>query len=198
MMKIQTGDITKLREVDIIVNAANGIGVMGAGVAGAISRSAGDLWSSNLRQYCKDNGPFEPGNCYSNGDAGLLKRRDIQEVYHAVTMKYPGGPTKMEYVIDSVHQCIKRAISEGKKSIAFPGLGTGIGGLDKEAVAHRMATELMNYTDKIDILIIDRNQDFINHFKKATGQDDKIEGNENHENITDTSYKRDNSAISET
>jgi len=189
MIQVTQGDITKLRDIDVIVNAANGIGVMGAGIAGAISRSGGQAWSIKVRNYCRENGPFEPGDCYSDGDAGLLKRSGIEKVYHAVTMKYPGSQTSLEYVISSLNKAVQKAISEGHKSIAIPGLGTGIGGLDKVQVAHRMATELLNFTNRIEILVVDMDKVFIDSFRKAIGQENEIERErererENHGNHT--------------
>jgi O-acetyl-ADP-ribose deacetylase (regulator of RNase III) len=56
-MKVLVGDITKLMNVDVIVNAANGVGIMGAGLAGAIGRSAGQEFLDAVRKIAKDSGP---------------------------------------------------------------------------------------------------------------------------------------------
>tara|TARA_B100000614_G_scaffold262909_1_gene300764 strand:+ start:227075 stop:227578 length:504 start_codon:yes stop_codon:yes gene_type:complete len=159
-MKAIVGDITKLNDVDVIVNAANGIGVMGAGVAGAIARSMGEKAAAAVRDYCKENGPFEPGSCYAT-DAGLLKRRGIKKVYHAVTMKYPGQPSSLTVVERALKSVAMEAIIDGEQSIAIPGLGTGIGGLNPSQVANRMATVLLPYVGQLDITVVDRNEGFI-------------------------------------
>jgi len=178
MLKAVVGDITKVQDVDVLVNAANGIGVMGAGVAGAISRSGGEKWSNQVRDYARDNGPFEEGSCYSDNDAGLLKRRGIKKVYHAVTMKYPGGLTSIEIVLEAVRSTISKAQKEGHTSIVFPGLGTGIGGLDKTQVAQRMATELLPYQKRMNIAIVDMSQEFVSAFNKSIGQESEGSRNE--------------------
>lgn len=166
------GDITKLQDIDVIVNAANGLGIMGAGVAGAIARSMGEKATDAVRDYCKDSGPYEAGQMYRT-DAGLLKRRGIKEIYHAVTMKFPGQPTTMRIIESALKSVMMEAILEGANSIAIPGLGTGIGGLDKIQVARKMATILSPYEGQVDITVIDRNRDFIETFNISAGNENE-------------------------
>jgi len=170
MIKVIYGDITKLRDIDIVVSAANGIGVAGAGVAGAIARSMGDKAAKEVREYCKTNGPFKAGTSYRT-DAGLLKRIGVKEIYHAVTMNYPGTPTSVEIVESALRSVMIEAILAGAKSIAIPGLGTGIGGLDKTQVAQRMAGILRSYRGQIEITVVDRNSDFIEQINRSLGND---------------------------
>lgn len=166
MIRLLVGDITKLRDVEIIVNAANGIGVMGAGVAGAIARSGGDEFRQGVRIYAQDNGPFEAGSVYET-ESGMMKNLGIQNVYHAVTMKYPGTQSSIDDILKAVKSACKKAINEERESIAFPGLGTGIGQLDNRQVAQRMATCLLEYSSKIKITVVDINEPFINLFNEA-------------------------------
>jgi len=167
-MKAYIGDITKVRDVDVIVNAANGIGIMGAGLAGALARSGGKLLREEAREHCKKYGPFPAGSCYET-DPGLLKRRGIRKIYHAVTMDFPGQASSIENVVNSLQATLTRALIAGIESIAIPGLGTGIGGLDTTQVAQRMVSVLKPYRGQMQIIIIDRNKDFIEAFKKTTG-----------------------------
>lgn len=166
-MRLLIGDITKLDDVDVIVNAANGIGVMGAGVAGAISRTAGQSFREAVRAYGKENGPFEAGSVYSIDDSGLLKKTGIKKVYHAVTMKFPGTESTIESVTQSIRECCRKAISEGYKSIAFPGLGTGIGTLGKKQVAYKMVRYLSEFQSRIKITIVDIDREYIGLCKEA-------------------------------
>lgn len=166
MLRIEVGDITKLRDVEVIVNAANGIGVMGAGVAGAIGRSGGDLLKNAARKVYQDNGrPFEAGEVYTS-DAGLLKRMGVREIYHGVVMTFPGGPTSLDIVGKVCRNVISKAMMNGVKSIAFPGLGTGIGRLDRKSVAQRMVSILEPYSDSIDITLTDLDGVFIHWVKE--------------------------------
>jgi O-acetyl-ADP-ribose deacetylase (regulator of RNase III) len=165
-MRVIVGDITKVENVDVIVNAANGIGVMGAGVAGAIARSGGDLLKQDVKRVVEEQGPFQRGDLYIS-DAGLLKRRGIKQVYHAVTMQFPGGSTTLGTIASLLTRVLETAISNGVESIAFGGLGTGIGGLLKEDVAKQMANISQSYAGRIKILVIDINKDFIDYFKNS-------------------------------
>lgn len=166
MIRLLVGDITKLRDVEVIVNAANGIGVMGAGVAGAIARSGGEEFKKDVRIFAQKNGPFEAG-CMYETESGMMKNLGIQKVYHAVTMKYPGTQSSIDDIIKTVKACCKRAIEDNRSSIAFPGLGTGIGQLDTRQVAQRMTTCLLEYCSKIKITVVDINEPFINLFNEA-------------------------------
>lgn len=166
MIRLLIGDISKLRDVEVIVSAANGIGVAGAGVAGAIARAGGENYAKELREKCRSEGPFEPGQVFET-ESGVMKKMGIQAVYHAVTMKYPGTQSSLDNVVKATRSACLRAISGNRKSIAFPGLGTGIGGLDKKTVAHRMATILFEYEEKIAITVVDRDEQFVLQVKEA-------------------------------
>lgn len=165
-LRVGVGDITKVRDVDVIVNAANGIGVLGAGVAGALAASGGDALRQAARDYCKEHGPIKAGLCY-NTDAGLLKRRGVKEIYHAVTMEFPGQTSSIEVITSALRAVLTMAVINGVQSIAIPGLGTGIGGIDKTTAAQRMAVIIEPYRGQLNIIVADRNQEFITAFKKA-------------------------------
>lgn len=171
-LKVFVGDITKVSDVDAIVNAANGVGIMGAGVAGAIAKSAGtstNQFGTNIHEIVaevvKRDGPFDVGDVYITG-SGLLARRGVKHIYHAVTMKYPGGLCSIGTVEKLVLNLLNKALSNNLKSIAMGGLGCGIGGLDKEVVAKKMASLCEGFAHKIDIYIVDINRRFIDSFVK--------------------------------
>lgn len=162
-MKVYVGDITKVENVDAIVNAANGIGVMGGGVAGAIARSGGLLLLENVNKVVEASGPFDVGDVYVS-DAGLLKRRGVKFIYHAVTMKYPGGQSSIGTIATLLEKVLDTAIENNVESIAFGGLGCGIGGLSKEETAKRMANISQGYNNRIKIYVVDTSEDFIKEF----------------------------------
>jgi O-acetyl-ADP-ribose deacetylase (regulator of RNase III) len=59
------------------------------------------------------------------------------------------------------------AVLNGVKTIAFPGLGTGDGGLPKEKVAREMVSVANDFIDSIEVTIIDKDKEFIGHVKEC-------------------------------
>lgn len=171
-MKVYVGDITKVENIDAIVNAANGLGIMGAGVAGAIAKSAGTSKEHNgtniheiVQKVVEQQGPFYAGDVYVS-DSGLLKRRGIKFIYHAVTMRYPGELCSIGMIPKLLKKVLDKALDNNLQSIAYGGLGCGIGSLDPEVVARFMANVSDSYHDKIKITVVDKNPEFIAAFRK--------------------------------
>lgn len=165
-MKIVVADITKLKNVEAIVNAANGKGPLGAGVAGAIGYAGGPVLRNEVRRICEARGGYKEGECYIS-TSGEMAKKGIQHVYHAVTMEYPGSRTSLDIVQRAMRNVLTKAVENGIKTIAFPGLGTGIGALDPKAVALAMVRVAKSFEDHIDITIADIDEVFINFVKEA-------------------------------
>lgn len=129
-IKIETkkGSITEV-DVEAIVNPANSYMVMGGGVAAAIRRAGGDI----IQQEAMAKAPVPIGKAVST-TAGKLKAR---RVIHAPTMVAP-GPTGEEEVYLATKGALECAEREGIKSLAFPGMGTGIGGIPPVKAARAM------------------------------------------------------------
>jgi len=158
-------DITTMN-VEVIVNAANGVGIMGAGVAGAIRRAAGPDVQSEAKEIFRKNGkPISEGECYITG-SGNLGQHGIKKIYHAVTMEFPGGRTSMHTVQSAIKNVFLNAMLDNVESIAIPALGTGIGGLSKTSVAYAIVKEARNYTYMMDIYIVDICHNFIDEVNK--------------------------------
>ncbi len=124
-IELWNGDICEL-EVDAIVNAANLSLWMATGVGGAIKRAGGEeIEFAAVRQA-----PVPLGGAIVTG-AGRLAAR---AVIHAVSLdrdRRTSGP-----VIDAaVRSAIARAREIGASSLAFPALGTGVGGFPLEEAA---------------------------------------------------------------
>jgi O-acetyl-ADP-ribose deacetylase (regulator of RNase III) len=171
-MRVLHKDITQLKDVEAIVNAANGVGPMGAGVAGAIGYAGGPTLRNEVRRVCEQRKTnshpgygYEPGECYVSS-SGNMAEQGIRHVYHACTMKYPGSPTSTLIVKEAMKNTLTLAIKNGVKSIAFPGLGTGVGELAKEKVAVDMVDTAMAFADSIEITIADIDKDFIDCVKR--------------------------------
>ncbi len=125
---LREGDITQM-ETDAIVNAANSGLWMGAGVAGAIKRAGG----KGIEDEAVRQGPIAVGEAVVTS-AGTLKAR---YVIHAAAMgtDLVTDATKIE---DATRNSLLRAEELGISSIAFPALGTGVGGFPYEEAARIM------------------------------------------------------------
>ncbi|MGC9059893.1 MAG: macro domain-containing protein [Thermoplasmata archaeon] len=135
---IKKGDITD-ENVEAIVNAANNHFWMGGGVAGAIKRKGG----IEIEKEAMRKGPVEVGNCVVTSAGRLYARY----VIHAAVM---GQDLKTD--ANKIAQCtlnaIKIADAYGVKSIAFPALGTGVGGVDYTACAEAMLSAIEKFVGK--------------------------------------------------
>ncbi len=125
---LKKGDITTF-EGDAIVNAANNELWMGGGVAGAIKRAGG----VEIEREAISKGPIKIGKAISTG-AGKLKAKFV---IHAAVM---GRDliTSGEYIKNASINALKEAERLGLSSIAFPALGTGVGGFPVEECAKIM------------------------------------------------------------
>jgi O-acetyl-ADP-ribose deacetylase (regulator of RNase III) len=137
MLKIEivTGDITRI-ECDALVNAANNHLWMGSGVAGALKRAGGRVIEDEaIRQ-----GPVAVGEAVVSG-AGQLKAK---YVIHAVVMGQD-LQTNAESLRRATLNSLRRADELGLKCIAFPALGTGVGGFPLEECARIMLAEIARF-----------------------------------------------------
>lgn len=142
LIRIAKGDLTTF-EGDAIVNAANDRLVLGSGVAGAIRRRGGP----EIQEECNRHGPIRVGEAAVTG-AGRLP---VRYVIHAAVL----GSEPASY--DSVRRATRAALAKARElglaSIAFPLLGTGVGGLDKEKVARVMLDEFKRTPDDLEVTL---------------------------------------------
>lgn len=122
------GDITECA-VDAIVNAANNHLWMGAGVAGAMKRKGGQVIEDEAVRL----GPIAVGEAVVTG-AGALQAR---YVIHAAAMGQD-LVTSADLIRQATVNSLQRAIELGLTSVAFPALGTGVGGYAVEEAARVM------------------------------------------------------------
>jgi O-acetyl-ADP-ribose deacetylase (regulator of RNase III) len=134
-IEVIQGDITE-QETDAIVNAANNHLWMGSGVAGAIKRKGGQIIEKEAVRL----GPIEVGEAVST-TAGNLKAR---YVIHAAGMGQDLA-TSEELVKKTTISSLKLADRLKLKSIAFPAIGTGVGGLGLDKCAETMLAAVVEY-----------------------------------------------------
>ncbi len=141
-MRIAKGDITTF-EGDAIVNAANDRLILGSGVAGAIRKKGGP----EIQEECDRHGPIRVGEAAVTG-AGRLP---VRYVIHAAVLG--SEPASYDSVRRATEAALARARELGLETVAFPLLGTGVGGLDPEKVARIMIEEFKNAPDDLEVTL---------------------------------------------
>jgi O-acetyl-ADP-ribose deacetylase (regulator of RNase III) len=128
LIAVQKGDITEVH-ADAVVNAANSALWMGAGVAGAIKRVGGQ----EIEDEAVAQGPIPVGEAVATG-AGRLQ---ATFVIHAAVMG-TDLVTDADKIRSATKNSLLRAEEVGLKTVAFPALGTGVGGFPISKAAEIM------------------------------------------------------------
>lgn len=136
-IEITKGDITESL-AEAIVNAANTELILGSGVAGAIRKKGGP----EIQSECDRLGPIELGGAAVTGAGNL----SAKFVIHAAGMR-PGGRVSTESLQNSTLNSLDRAREMCIKSIAFPAIGTGVGGYPVEQCAEVMLGICLGYLE---------------------------------------------------
>lgn len=124
---VRQGDITSY-DGDAVVNAANNRLKLGAGVAGAIRRAGGP----SIQDECDHHGPIRVGEAAITG-AGTMPAR---WVIHAAAMG--DEPVSERSIRESTRASLRLASQHGARRVAFPILGSGVGGFDFRRAAQLM------------------------------------------------------------
>ncbi len=161
---LHQGDITK-EATEAIVNAANSSLWMGGGVAGAIKRAGG----REIEDEAVKKGPIPVGEALATGGGGL----PAKYVIHAAVMG-PDLRTDGQNIRLATRNALLRAKELGLKSIAFPALGTGVGGFPYEEAARIMTGEVEEHlageTSLEEVVFVLYDAEAYAAFQKAVGE----------------------------
>ena len=135
ILQTATGDITALT-VDAVVSPANSYGHMRGGVDLAYAKRFGPGLEKTLQAKIA----ALPQGLLPVGEALCVRTGDavIPYLISAPTMKTPmrlSGPAPIQAASRAAAACAQR---EGVASLAFPGMGTGTGGLSPETATTAM------------------------------------------------------------
>jgi len=155
---IEKGDITKI-VCDAIVNPANSYGYMGGGVAGVIKRVGG----IQIENEAISKAPITVGNAIAT-TAGSLP---CKYVIHAPTMEQPAMRIGINNVKIATKAALEFALKNDIKTIAIPGMGTGVGGVSLEDAAREMINIGKNYENRFEkIIFVGYSEELANAFNK--------------------------------
>lgn len=141
-IQVAQGDITEFAG-DAIVNAANNQLILGSGVAGAIRRRGGP----SIQEECDRHGPIRVGEAALTG-AGQLP---VRKVIHAAVLG--DQPATLDTVRRATQAALRLALEHRLYKLAFPLLGTGVGGLGVPQVVEVMLDELEAAPDPLEITL---------------------------------------------
>jgi O-acetyl-ADP-ribose deacetylase (regulator of RNase III) len=142
---LEVGDLTEFSG-DAIVNPANTRLLMGGGVAGAIKRKGGE----EIEREAVSKAPCPIGKAVTTS-AGKLK---CKYVIHAPTVEEPASPSSPEKVYLATSAALDEAKRLGIRSIAFPLMGAGVGGVSVEDSIRSMARAFSEKGEGLEIHVI--------------------------------------------
>lgn len=135
LIRVEQGDISTFAG-DGVVNAANNHLRMGAGVAGALLSRGGPSIQSECDAYVRAHGPIRVGEAAVTGGGDLPARW----VIHAAAMG--DAPPSPGSIRSATRHALALASEHEMERVAFPVLGSGVGGFSFDEAARLMLEEV--------------------------------------------------------
>ena len=141
VLRLKVGDLTRER-VDAIVNAANSSLMGGGGVDGAIHRAGGPAILEDCRKIVEKIGRLETGRAVITTGGNLPARH----VVHTVGPVWHGGKRgEPQLLADAYRSSLTVAEENGLKTVAFPGISTGVYGYPMSSAARAALVTITEY-----------------------------------------------------
>lgn len=145
MLRVLQADITTL-SVGAIVNAANESLLGGGGVDGAIHRAAGP----ELRDYNRGLGGCPTGEARLSPGFAL----PVHWIIHTVGPVWQGGGHGEDELLRRCYaNSLELALEHEVRTIAFPGISTGVYGFPRERAARIAVGVMRAYDARLDEII---------------------------------------------
>ena len=159
-LRLVEGDLTAL-DVEAVVNPANSYGQMGGGVAGALRKKGGP----QIEAEAVKQAPIPIGKAVLTTGGALPCRY----VIHAPTMVRPAEGCNVSRVKKATVAALECADEKKLKKIAFPGMGTGVGGLDPVHAAKAMVEVTRSFQPRHleEVTFVAFGEDLKNAFEEA-------------------------------
>jgi O-acetyl-ADP-ribose deacetylase (regulator of RNase III) len=158
---VMHGSLTEAH-VEALVNAANSQGSMGGGVAGFLKKVAG----AEVEREARAQAPIPIGQAVITS-AGRLEQ--FRAIVHAPTMERPAMRIPPENVYQATQGALRAADEAGFKSLAIPGMGTGVGGVAHQEAARQMVQAIRDHkAENLEkVVLVDIDEAMVEAWRKA-------------------------------
>lgn len=142
MIKIMIGNIFESK-MEVLVNTVNCVGVMGKGIASDFKKKYPEMFKE-YKNLCDQN-IIRTGTLYPYSENNKIK------LINFPTKQHWRSPSKIEYITEGLQWFVDHYNELNIKSIAFPPLGCGNGGLSWDYIGPIMYQYLKDLPIEIEI-----------------------------------------------